>query len=171
MGKLDQIKAKILEMEGGAFHRLCDDLLFKKGYDNINSIGMMQTTDRVITGTPDSLLIQPDGHYIFSEYTVQQNSLKNKINDDIDKCLNLDKTGISPKLISEIIVCYTGQLSTCQISELRTKCSQAGVEFTPTGLDAIALNILHRYPILAENHLGISLDTGQLLSISDFVDR
>ena len=58
MGKLDQIKAKILEMEGGAFHRLCDDLLFKKGYDNINSIGMMQTTDRVITGTPDSLILK-----------------------------------------------------------------------------------------------------------------
>ena len=47
MGTINEIKSKLLELEGGAFQRLCDDWLFRKGYENINAIGMMQATDRV----------------------------------------------------------------------------------------------------------------------------
>lgn len=79
MGTINQIKSKLLELEGGAFQRLCDDWLFRKGYENINAIGMMQTTDRVVKGTPDCLIIQTDGNYVFSEYTVQQDRLAKKI--------------------------------------------------------------------------------------------
>ena len=72
MGSQNQIKSKLLEMEGGKFQRLCDDWLHRKGYENINPIGMMSTTDRVVKGTPDCLFMQKNGKYIFSEYTVQQ---------------------------------------------------------------------------------------------------
>ena len=65
MAIINQIKAKLLELDGGTFQRLCDDWLHRKGYENINAIGMMQITDRVVKGTPDCLLIQPDGRYIF----------------------------------------------------------------------------------------------------------
>ncbi len=44
MGTINQIKSKLLELEGDTFQSLCDDWLFKKGYENINAIGMMQTT-------------------------------------------------------------------------------------------------------------------------------
>jgi len=169
MGTINRIKTKLLEMEGGAFHRLCDAWLFKNGYENINSNGMMNTTDRVVTGTPDSLLIQSDGQYVFFEYTVQQNGLKNKIDGDINKCLDSTKTGINSDLISEIIVCYIGKLSTHEISVLIAKCSELGISLTLNGLDTISLSILYSYPVLAEEHLGIPLDTGQLLALEDFV--
>ena len=68
MNATNQIRAKLLELEGGIFQRLCDDWLHRKGYDNINAIGMMQSTDRVTKGTPDCLFIQPDGFYVFSEW-------------------------------------------------------------------------------------------------------
>ena len=97
-------------MEGGKFQRLCDDWLHRKGYKNINPIGMMNTTDRVVKGTPDCLFMQKNGKYIFSEYTVQQDRLANKLKDDIEKCFDENKTSIPIDEISEIIICYLGKL-------------------------------------------------------------
>ena len=141
MGTINQIKSKLLELEGGAFQRLCDDWLFRQGYENINSIGMMQTTDRVVKGTPDCLLIQPDGTYVFSEYTVQQVRLAKKIEDDINKCFDEKKTGISNDQVREIIVCYLGKLSTHEISYLKKICETKSVILSLNGLDTISLSI------------------------------
>ncbi|MCP8686413.1 hypothetical protein [Marinobacterium sedimentorum] len=171
MATLNQIKSKLLELEGGVFQRLCDDWLHRKGYENINPIGMMQTTDRVVKGTPDTLLIQKDGKYIFSEYTVQQDRLFDKISDDIDKCLDEGKTGIKIDQISEIIICYLGKLATSEINQLSQKCIKLNIVPTLCGLDSIAFGIKNCYPILSEEYLGLSLDTGQILSTDDFVAR
>ena len=125
MVSLNQIKSKLLEIEGGKFQRLCDDWLYRKGYENINSIGMMLATDRVVSGTPDCLIIQPNGKYVFSEYTVQQNNLAQKLEKDLSKCFDEFKTGISNKQISEIIICYLGNLSTHEINKLKSLCQKA----------------------------------------------
>lgn len=171
MAMLNTIKNKLLELEGGAFQRLCDDWLHRKGYENINPIGMMQTTDRVVKGTPDTLLIQKSGRYIFSEYTVQQDRLFDKVSDDIDKCLDEGKTGIKIDEISEIIVCYLGRLTSSEINQLNQKCIKLNIVPTLFGLDSIAFGIKNCYPILSEEYLGLSLDTGQILSTDDFVAR
>ncbi len=171
MGTINQIKSKLLELEGGAFQRLCDDWLFRKGYENINAIGMMQTTDRVVKGTPDCLIVQPDGSYVFTEYTVQQNRLAKKLEDDINKCFDEQKTGIASEQISEIIICYLGKLTTHEINHLKGICDSKGVNLCLNGLDVISLNIQNYYPVLSELYLGLSLDTGQLLSVDDFVKR
>ncbi|MCC5878305.1 MAG: DNA replication protein [Idiomarina sp.] len=171
MGSQNQIKSKLLEMEGGKFQRLCDDWLHRKGYENINPIGMMDTTDRVVKGTPDCLFMQASGKYIFSEYTVQQERLANKLKDDIEKCFDENKTSIPVDKISEIIICYLGKLSTEEINQLRTLCYDRGVMLTLNGLDSISLSIKNSYPVLSETYLDLSLDTGQLLSVDDFVER
>lgn len=38
MATINQIKAKLLELEGGAFQRLGDHWLHKRGYENLNAI-------------------------------------------------------------------------------------------------------------------------------------
>ena len=171
MGSQNQIKSKLLEMEGGKFQRLCDDWLHRKGYENINPIGMMSTTDRVVKGTPDCLFMQKNGKYIFSEYTVQQDRLSNKLKDDIEKCFDENKTSIHVDEIREIIICYLGKLTTEEINELRTFCYEKGVMLTLNGLDSISLSIKNSYPVLSEEYLDLPLDTGQLLSIDDFIER
>lgn len=171
MGSINQIKSKLLELEGGKFQRLCDDWLHRKGYENINPIGMMSTTDRVVKGTPDSLFLQPDGKYVFSEYTVQQNALAKKLKDDIGKCFDEVKTGISSEQISEIIICYLGTLSTHEINQLRAMCQARNVKLILNGLDTLALSIQNSYPTLSESYLDLPLDTGQLLTIEDFIVR
>ena len=160
MGSQNQIKSKLLEMEGGKFQRLCDDWLYRKGYENINPIGMMDTTDRVVKGTPDCLLMQANGKYIFSEYTVQQDRLAKKLKDDIEKCFDENKTRIPVDEISEIIICYLGKLTTEEINELRTFCYEREVMLTLNGLDSISLSIKNSYPVLSEEYLDLPLATG-----------
>ncbi len=169
MGKLNQIKLKLLAMEGGKFHRLCDDWLRQKGYRNIKSIGMMATTDRVIKGTPDSLFTQPNGNYVFAEYSVQNRGLANKLKADISKCFDENKTGISNEQIDKIIICYLGELSTHEIRKLRDSCNDRGTSLSLKGLDELAHSIQNDYPILSERHLDLPLDTGQLLPVDDFI--
>ncbi len=171
MGSQNQIKSKLLELEGGKFQRLCDDWLHRKGYENINPIGMMANTDRVVKGTPDCLFMQPNGKYVFSEYTVQQDRLSQKLEDDISKCFDEIKTGISSEQISEIIICYLGKLSTHEINHLRNICQERGVLLSLNGLDSLSLSIQNLYPVLSEIYLDLPLDTGQLLSVNDFIDR
>ena len=171
MNKSNQIKNKIQELEAGKFQRLCDDLLYKKGYRNLNAIGMMATADRVRTGTPDSLIQQDDGSYIFAEYTAQQSSLLAKAEEDITKCFDETKTGILISDISAIIYCYTGSLDTHEISNLRQICQKQSINLELHSLDSIALSIAHDYPVLAEEHLSIALDSGQILSPDEFIER
>jgi DNA polymerase III delta prime subunit len=171
MNATNQIRAKLLELEGGIFQRLCDDWLHRKGYDNINAIGMMQSTDRVTKGTPDCLFIQPDGFYVFSEYTVQQNRLAVKLEDDINKCFDEQKTGIKNEQISEIIICYLGKLSTHEINHLTSLCQKRYTRLSLNGLDSMSLSIQNCYPVLSEQYLGLPLDTGQLLPVDDFIVR
>lgn len=171
MSKLNQIKSNLLELEGGKFQRLCDDWLHRKGYGNINPIGMMTKTDRVAKGTPDTLLPQEDGAYIFAEYSVQQKEVYKKFEDDIKKCLNNEKTGIPKEKIKEILIFHLGKLSTAEIEKLRELCTSQGIKLTLNNIDSLALSIQNHHPILSELYLGLPLDTGQIVSIDDFVKK
>lgn len=171
MASINQIKYNLLEMEGGAFQRLCDDWLHRKGYENINSIGMMQTTNKVVQGTPDSLILQEDGSYIFSEYSSQEKNLASKFEDDINKCLDETKTGIKKESISEIILCHLAKLATDEINHLTRLCKNNSIKLSLYGIDPIALSIQNTHPRLSELYLDLPLDTGQLLEPDDFIDR
>lgn len=171
MARLNQIKSKLLEMEGGVFQRLCDDWLHRQGYENIYSTGMMDATNRVKKGTPDSLFILENGRYVCAEYSVQDERLFNKLQNDVLKCLDEEKTGIPNERIDEIIICYLGKLSAREIEDLQQICRDQNIQLIPYGLDAIAHSIQNTYPILATEYLDMDLDTGQILSIDDFVAR
>lgn len=171
MALINQIKSKLLELEGGLFQRLCDDWLYKKGYQNLNAIGMTNTSNKTKTGTPDTLLTQDNGTYIFSEYTTQQGHLRSKIENDITKCLDPKKTGIPIDKITKIIICYLGDLTTTDINELSQKCSEYSILLDLHNIDALAYSIINNYPILAERYLSLSLDTGQIVDIDVFINK
>ncbi|MFO3296906.1 ATP-binding protein, partial [Legionella pneumophila serogroup 1] len=171
MSKLNQIQSKLLELDGGAFQRLCDDWLHKQGYKNINCIGTKPGTYKSIKGTPDSIITQPDGSYIFVEFTVQQTKVASKIKGDIQKCLDESKTKIQTKDISEIIVCYLGKLSSGEIHELKQICKNKDITLILNSIDTIAYSIKNDFPSLANEYLSLPLDSGQLLSIDDFIKQ
>lgn len=170
MGKIESIKQKICQLDAGSFQNLCDSYLYKIGYPNIVSLGGEAGTRKTTPGTPDTYFISPNGKYIFVEYTTQKERLFAKIKDDISKCLNISKTGITHDKISEIIYCHTSSnLTPFQDNKIKNLCKNAGIKLTIIGIDKLAEDIYLMYPILARDFLDISISTGQIQEPTDFI--
>ena len=162
MSRLTDIKARINLLEGGAFQELCDALLSRKGYEEIHAYGMQAGTMKTTKGNPETYFKSKNGKYIFVAYTTQKDDLFKKAKEDIEKCLNFEKTGIQEKDIEEIIFCHTSS---------NLSAAEKGILFDIYGIDRIADEIYRNYKILAKDHLGMSIDTNQILEQRDFINR
>lgn len=107
MSKLTDIKNRIDQMDGGAFQNLCDAYLSYKGYKNVYSLGMLTGTDKTAKGNPDTYFLTTENKYVFVMYTTQKTDFLKKAIEDIDKCFDSQKTGVSAEDIVEIIYCHT----------------------------------------------------------------
>jgi hypothetical protein len=169
MSKLTQIEQALIAMDPAAFHRLCDSYLYKLGFININRIGLVAGAEKDITGTPDTFFPRPDGTYVFAEYSTQQKGLVGKFKGDLANCFNEAKTGIPVGQIDEIVLCHNSKLDPEDDFALGEECRSKKTRLSIFGLTRIAHDLYQRYPGLAKEFLRIEIDTGQVLSIDDFV--
>lgn len=126
MSKLNQIETKLKEIDQARFQKLCDQYLHSKGYENINPVGVMIGADKVVKGTPDSLIALPNGKYIFAEYTTQNDGVFGKFLDDLAKCFDQAKTGIPVEKIEKIILCHNSRLKPDEDNALAEECQRHG---------------------------------------------
>ena len=172
MSKLTDIKNRIDQMDGGAFQNLCDAYLSYKGYKNVYSLGMLTGTDKTTKGNPDTYFLTTENKYVFVMYTTQKTDFLKKAIEDIDKCFDSQKTGVSAEDIVEIIYCHTyGRLGPGDDQYLRQYCAEHGAVLTLIGLDQLGNDIFRECPILARDFLGISIDSGQILPMDMFVAK
>ena len=172
MAIINTIKQKILQLDQGTFQNLCDQILHSLGYSNLVSLGSHSGTQKTTQGTPDTYCINKDSKYVFVEYTTQQNDLRNKITDDIKKCLDSSKTGIDSKDISEIIYFHTSSnLKPAVHKEFSKMCEEKNIVFSMWGIDRIAHHLFSERRDLAKDYLQISYDTNQIFSIEDFIKQ
>ena len=172
MSKLIDIKNRIDQMDGGAFQNLCDAYLSYKGYKNIYSLGMLTGTDKTTKGNPDTYFLTAENKYVFVMYTTQKTDFLKKAIEDIDKCFDSQKTGVSAEDIVEIIYCHTyGRLGPGDDQYLRQYCAEHGAVLTLIGLDQLGNDIFRECPILARDFWGISIDSGQILPMDMFVAK
>lgn len=169
MTKINQIQNALLEQEGGAFQKLADAYLHAKEYEQINSLGSLIGADRVRKGTPDTFVSLPNGKYIFVEHTTEKNKLNQKLKGDLNKCFDKSKTGIPIEKIDEIVICHTSNLRPEEEDRLREECQKRGVKFSIFGISPISYDLYRKYPGIAKDFLGISVDTGQVLHPNEFV--
>lgn len=171
MANIETIKQKILQLDAGSFQNLCDSYLYKIGYPSIVSLGGEAGTRKTTLGTPDTYFIASNGKYIFVEYTTQKTNLFTKIKDDLVKCLDTSKTGITHDKISEIIYCHTSSnLTPFQDSEVKDICEHIGIKLTVIGIDKLAEDIYLFHHNLSRDFLGISISTDQIQSYDDFIN-
>lgn len=171
MSKLNQIEKTLLELEGGKFQKLCDTYIYALGYGKVCSFGSVEGSDKTEKGTPDSYIKTDDGKFIFIEYTTQQTNVYKKFNQDLDKCFDEKKTGIPVKNISKIIICYNSKLSPGELYALNVKCKANGCLLEEFDLSSLAFGLLHKFPYIAKEFLGIEVDTGQILPPSEFIKQ
>jgi hypothetical protein len=169
MSKLTQIENALIGLDPAAFHRLCDSYLYKLGYTNINRIGLVAGAEKAAIGTPDTFMPRPDGTYDFAEDSTQQDGLVAKFKSDLAKCFDETKTGIPVERIHEILLCHNSNLDTKEHSALVDEGRRHNTLVSVIGLTTIAHDLYQKYPGLAKEFLGIEVDTGQVLSVADFV--
>ncbi len=169
MSKINQIQNELSSLDGGTFQKLADAYLHAKGYEQINSIGSVIGANKVRKGTPDSLIVLPNGKYIFAEYTTQKDEVGKKFKEDLEKCLNEQKTGIPISKIEEIVLCHTSTLKPKQVEPLKKECQKHGIKLKIFGIDSISHDLYQKYPGIARDFLGVEVDTGQILSPDEFV--
>ena len=172
MATITTIKQHILQLDAGSFQILCDAYLSREGYSNIMPLGTQAGTQKTTKGTPDSYFCSDDGKYIFVEYTTQQNDLIKKIEDDLNKCLDSNYTGIDVDKITKIIYCHTSS-NIAPKHDLRFKdiCSKSGINLIIIGINKLSEDLLHKYPSIVKDHLHLTIDTEQIQSYDDFIEQ
>jgi hypothetical protein len=176
MASLQEIEIELQAINDVAFQQLCDEYLFhsEDSYPAVNRSGSQKGKRKSKKGTPDMYWLLPSGKYVFCEYTTKnkndsKTAFLNKLKDDVKKCLDEATTGISADLIKKIILCFNSEILSNEIESVKKVLANKRIEIVFNSLDTIAMNLYARYPNLAARYLGISIDTGQVLPIEEFV--
>ena len=168
MASITSIKERILEMEPGEFQVLCDHFLAKKGLTPSACIGTKAGTHKTTPGTPDTYICT-DNNYIFVEYTTTQQQLISKIREDLDKCFDVEKTGVPLDRIDKILYFHTSsRLDAKDDMALKDYCKTKGVELDLIGIDSLA-EALAKYPSIIKEELHLDIGTEQIQSLDDFI--
>lgn len=172
MSKVIRIEEALLQISPEDFERLADEYLHLKGYE-VTPIGRMAGKNKVTKGTPDTILGINSDIKIFAEYsTEERKGLCKKFSSDINKCLNEEKTGIVLQEIEKIIFCHNSTaLSNSDRKTLEKLTEPHGIKLELYDVGTISLDINNKYPSLARDHLGITIDTGQILKPKAFVKQ
>lgn len=172
MSKREEIESALLRLDGGRFQQLGDAYLRKLGYQGVNWLGRSLGSDKVARGTPDTWISQPNGKFIFAEYTtISRAELSKKLHTDLNKCLDERLTGVSVSQIQEILLIHNSVLSPADERSLLERGEECAVQVTTIGIGPLTLDLNEKYPILALDYLSVEVDTGQMLTQEDFVER
>lgn len=170
-GRLQLIEQKLIAIDPAGFQNLCDAYLIlrENEYSSLNRTGSQLGKQKTVIGTPDSFVRLEDNKLAYIEYTTQAESKVSKIIDDIDKCLDESKTGVSPEKLYQIIVCFNSRLTIDEEIEIQKYVESISKRIELIGIDTLALEILSKYVLLSRDFLGIPIDTGQILPFDKFI--
>ncbi|WP_438711176.1 hypothetical protein ACSTS3_21785 [Aquimarina muelleri] len=172
MSRLQTIENQLKAINGAVFQELCDSYLTirKKNYSGLSRVGSQTGKQKTTRGTPDSFFLLPNGNYLFVETTTDI-STKNKLSNDILVCFDFEKTKIPINKVEEIVLCINWNINQKEILKLnklvKRHNNNAIISFVMLQELAIELHLNHRD--LAHSYLGLPLDTGQIVSIENFI--
>ncbi|WP_420553279.1 hypothetical protein [Tenacibaculum aiptasiae] len=171
MSKLQSIENAIASLNGAVFQELCDSFLSirNNNYSAFSRTGSQSGKQKTIKGTPDTFLLLPNGKFIFVEYSTNITSGIKKLKEDVIKCIDSSKTGIPINQISEIILCLNFNLTTNDIQTIKNLLKNTRILLSLYTLDSLSIEIKLNHRDLAYQYLGIALDSGQIVSIENFI--
>ena len=172
MKRLQSVENALIEINEAVFQELCDTFLAlrDKNYIAFSRVGSQSGKQKSIKGTPDAFKLLPNGKYIFVEHTTNISN-KNKLEDDIKKCLDYKTTKIPLKDIEEIILCANFKLSVQEVDGLKDLLKGKRISLRLYLLDELSIELLYHHRDLSNQYLGLPLDTGQIVSISQFIEE
>lgn len=171
MSRLQSVTEKLIAINDAVFQELCDSFLAIRNvnYSLLKRVGSMSGKQKTTKGTPDSLLLLPNGKYIFVEHSTNLTEGLSKLKKDILSCLTQSKAKIKVSEISEIIFCINFNLEVEEIEELKQLLNDTRIILTIYTLDLLAIELNFNHRDLVHEYLGLPLDTGQIVSIERFI--
>ncbi|MCY3997821.1 MAG: hypothetical protein OXE55_00500 [Flavobacteriaceae bacterium] len=170
MSRLQSIERKLQEINEAVFQELCNCFLFSKNEKFVISrIGSQKGKQKTIKGTPDTVLLFPDGKYTIVEYSTNITRGLSKFKEDIHKCIDSKKTNIPLEQIEEVILCFNFNLKPNEIQELESLLKNTRIRLTLYNLDTLAFELHLNHRNLVHEYLGLPLDTGQIVSKERFI--
>lgn len=173
MSRLQAIENGLLSINQAAFQNLCDSFLALRNsnYSIFSRTGSQSGKQKTVKGTPDAFFRLPNGKYIFVEYSTNVSAGVSKLRDDIKKCIDSQKTGISLEQISEIILCINFNLSTAEAQSLKDLLENTHILLTIYTIGNLSTELHSNRRDLTHEYLGLPLDTGQIVSIDKFIEE
>lgn len=172
MSKFQAIENGLISINGTVFQQLCDSYLKLKNnnYLAFSRTGSQSGKQKTTKGTPDSFFLLPSGNFLFIEVTTDK-STKDKLANDIKACFNPKKSKIPLNKIEEIVLCFNWNIDQKEILKLNTlaKGFNINVKVRYLMLDELAMELHLNHRDLANEYLGLPLDTGQIISMGSFI--
>ena len=169
-----EIPRRLQEIDSATYQLLVNQYL---RWNDPNIVGVSPNGShdyklKTTTGQPDAHFHLSDGRQLWAEHTTTDKRAVTvrKFKGDIDGCKEERRSrGLTPEDIRELKLCYTVNLSADQEQELINYGRQRGFNITLLGLATLAMDLDNKYPRLAEVFLSITMGTGQLFAVDDFV--
>lgn len=158
------------QLSGSEFERFGNQYLryYYKDKHPQTKIGLQVANNNTVTGQPDMYFSLPGYVFRFAEFTTQKRGLYTKLKEDIKSCLDERSHGIGHDRIKHIDLVYAGRLNGAR-QEIELANHALGISVTFHGLDQL-VNAVVDDPQLSKT-LGIPVDTGQILTISEFIKQ
>ncbi|EKR82709.1 hypothetical protein [Leptospira interrogans] len=174
MSRIQNIETNLTSINDAAFQELCDRLIYFK-YKNPSAfarIGSVTGKQKTKKGTPDSFLLMSDGEYIFTEITTNISD-KDKLLKDIIACFDYKKTNISSDKVKEINLFFNFKIDNAYIEKLKSVATSFNpkTEIIFWSLDLLTSELSTNHHDLVSDYLGLSYDTGQIVSIEKFISE
>ncbi len=170
-GRYEQVADQITRLSGGSFQRMMDAYarLHFPDLANVTSEGSHKTKRKTKIGTPDSIYWLDTGAVVMAEHSTRAEGIVPKFRKDLDKCaekaqeLGLDRNEF------EVVLCYNDRFEANEEIALRKYGDELEITLKFIDLDTLAIDISLVYPEIAEEHLGIPYDTGQVMTVDNFI--
>jgi len=171
MSRLQAIENELSSINQAAFQELCDSFLALRNsnYSAFSRTGSQSGKQKTVKGTPDTFLLLPNGKYIFVEYSTNITAGLKKLEEDIKKCIDTNKTSVPVNQIAEIILCVNFNLTAAEIQTLILLLANTRILLTVYTLDSLSIELHRNHRDLTHEYLGLPLDTGQIVSIEKFI--
>lgn len=171
MGRLQDIENALIQINDAVFQELCDSFLAvrNKNISAFSRLGSQIGKQKTRSGTPDSIFLTPSGKYVFVEHSTDISRGLSKLKSDIDKCLDQSKSGVPVEQIAEIIFCVNFRLKVTDLAELKSLLRKTRISLSVYALDELAIELHLNHRDLVHQYLGLSLDTGQVISLEKFI--
>lgn len=170
--RLDKIEDALLKLDSVSFEKFCTQYLIKECpalEHSVQEYGRTKGVNAHKNGRPDIYFKLSNDKYLFVECTTQKDNTYAKLKKDLLGCFTL---GVESANLSKIFLMYTGNIiSPSEHKELMNIAEQKGTFLEIISIDTLKWKILNSFPSLGSSFLNLQIDSGQILTVEDYLKQ